>query len=160
MRGNSLQAQSPQSNLYEKSLRMKPPIRHRFVVLLFCASLLLLSAKPAAASIPTQGQVVLIFVGVAAIGAVIGVGIYYAARHNGAGSLTGCAIASDTGLSLQHEGDPFTYTLLGDTAAVKPGERIRISGKKRKAYPSGNHEFLVDKISKVYGPCKALPTTP
>jgi hypothetical protein len=136
---------------------LKSSLRHKLSALLLCASLLLLS-KPAKASIPTGGQVVLIFVGVAAIGAAIGVGVYFAVRK--APSITGCAVSSASGLSLQHEGDQQTYTLLGDTAAIKPGDRIRISGKKRKEYPSGNRDFLVEKLAKDYGPCKTLPATP
>jgi hypothetical protein len=139
---------------------LKSSLRHKFTTLLLCASLLLLSSKPASASIPTKGQVVLIFVGVAAIGAAIGVGIYLTARRAGTSSITGCAISSGGSLSLQHEGDQQTYTLLGDTTGVKPGDRIRVSGKKRKQYPSGNREFLVRKLAKDYGPCKALLATP
>ena len=134
--------------------------RHRkLIALLLCVSLLLLP-KPAKASIPTHSQVVLIFVGVAAIGAAIGIGIYYAVRRNGAASITGCAVSSDAGLSLQREGDQQTYTLLGDTAGIKSGDRIRVSGKKRKEYPSGKRDFLVERLAKVYGPCKVLPATP
>jgi hypothetical protein len=138
---------------------LKSSLRRKFTTLLLCTSLLLLSSKPASASIPTKSQVVLIFVGVAAIGAAIGVGIYFAVRRNGT-SITGCAISSGGSLFLQHEGDQQSYTLLGDTAAVKPGDRIRVSGKKRKQYPSGNREFLVEKLAKDYGLCKVLPATP
>jgi hypothetical protein len=138
---------------------LKSSLRHTLTTVLLCTSLLLLSSRPASAGIPTKGQVVLIFVGVAAIGAAIGVGIYFAVHRN-ATSITGCAISGGGSLSLQHEGDQQTYTLLGDTAAVKPGDRIRVSGKKRKQYPSGNREFLVEKLAKDYGPCKVLPATP
>ena len=49
----------------------------------------------------------------------------------------------------------------GDTGpAIKPGDRIRVSGRERKEYPSGNRDFLVDKLAKDYGPCKTLPATP
>jgi hypothetical protein len=133
-------------------------VRHKLTALLLGASLLLLS-KPAKASIPTQSQIVLIFVGVAAIGAAIGVGVYFAVRRTP--SITGCAAVSpDSNLSLQNEGDQQTYTLLGDTADIKPGDRIHVTGKKRKQYPSGNREFLVEKLAKVYGPCKVQPAIP
>jgi hypothetical protein len=141
----------------KKRLRLKSSLRHKLIALLLCASLLLLS-KPAEASIPTGGQIVLIFVGVAAIGAAIGVGVYFAVRKTP--SITGCAVSTEADLSLQNEGDQQTYALLGDTAAIKSGDRIRVSGKKRKQYPSGNREFLVEKLAKVYGPCKVQPATP
>jgi hypothetical protein len=135
---------------------MKPALRNEITTLLIC-TLLLLSPRPAKASIPTSGQVVLIFVGVAAIGAAIGVGIYFAVRRPP--SIAGCTFSSANGLSLQNEGDQQTYTLIGDTANIKTGERIKISGKKKKHNAAGTRDFLVEKLTKDYGPCSAVPAT-
>jgi hypothetical protein len=143
--------------MHEKRLRLKSSVRHKFTALLLCISLLLIP-KQAKAGFLSGGQVVGIFVGVAAIGAAIGVGIYFAVRRGP--SITGCAVSSASGLSLQNEGDQETYTLIGDTAGIKIGDRIKVSGKKKKKDPSGSRDFLVEKLAKDHGPCKVLPATP
>ncbi len=72
-----------------------------FAPILLCA-FLFTSVRPAKASIPTGGEIVLIFVAVGVIGAAIGVGVYYAVRKSP--SLTGCATSgSGGGLSLRSE---------------------------------------------------------
>ncbi len=127
-----------------------------FTLVLLCA-FLLTAVRPAKASIPTGTQVVLIFVAVGAIGAALGVGIYYAVRRSP--SLTGCtASGSGGGLTLHNEGDQQTFSLTGDTATIKSGDRIRVQGRKNKD-SSGNHTFRVDKLSRDFGPCK-VPVTP
>ena len=105
----------------------------------------------------SQGQVVAIGVGIAAIGAAIGVGVYFLVRKPP--SITGCAAPGSDGLILRNENDANTYTLMGDTASIKAGERIRLTGKK-KSDPSGQHKFIVDKVSKNYGACKVTATNP
>jgi hypothetical protein len=139
-------------------------LRRKLPVLLLCVSLLLF-IEPAKAQTGgpigiTKSQATWIIVGIVAAGAAIGIGIYLAIHHSHDRSITGCAVSSGGSLSLQHEGDQRSYNLLGDTAAIKPGDRVRVSGKERKEYPSGNRDFLVDKLAKVYGPCKTLPATP
>jgi hypothetical protein len=148
-----------------KRLGLKSSLRHKLTVLLLCTSLLLL-AKPSEAQIGgisgpigiSKGQATGIIVGIVAVGVAIGIGIYLIVRKGP--SLTGCAASNAGGLSLQNEGDQQTYTLIGETAGIKTGDRIRVSGKKKKKDPSGNRDFFVQKLAKNYGPCKALPATP
>lgn len=119
-----------------------------------CALLLTATTEPAVAnSIPTKSDVVWIGIAVGAIGAGIGIGIYYAVRHNQ--SLNGCAVPGANGLELQNKGDQQTYALVGTVSAIKPGERIRVSGKKVKKTAGPTPQFLVEKLSKDYGPCPA-----
>jgi hypothetical protein len=62
---------------------------------------------------------------------------------------------------LQNESDQQTYLLIGDVADVKPGERVRVKGKKKKAKaPANDRSFLVEKFSKDFGACRAHPATP
>jgi hypothetical protein len=144
---------------------LKSSLRHKLTAFLLCVSLLLFT-EPAKAQTGgpigiTKSQATWIIVGIVAAGAAIGIGIYLAIHHgNHDRSITGCAVSNGGGLSLQHEGDQRSYNLLGDTAAIKPGDRVRVSGKERKEYPSGNRDFLVEKLAKDYGPCKTLPATP
>ena len=107
--------------------------------------------------IVSRGEVAGVAVGIAAAGAGIGVGIYFVVRHNR--SLTGCASSGPNGLQLQSEGDHQSYALIGDIATVKPGDRVRVSGKKKKA-AGGAQPFLVEKVSKDFGACKVQPVNP
>jgi hypothetical protein len=141
--------------------RNEGPVLHstlsrRLTALLLCLSFLL-TPKPAKADIISSGQVAAIGVGIAAIGAAIGVGIYFLVRKPP--SITGCAASGSEGLSLRNEDDANTYTLIGDTASIKPGERVRVSGKKKKD-PSGQHSFLVEKVSRNYGACQVAAAKP
>jgi hypothetical protein len=71
-----------------------------------------------------------------------------------ADSIKGCVAQSSFSLTIQNEGDKKSYTLLGDTDHIKTGNRIHVSGKKRKDV-DGKPHFLVGKLVKDYGPCKA-----
>ena len=59
-----------------------------------------------------------------------------------ADSITGCVAQSSVSLTVQNEGDKKSYTLLGDTDGIKAGNRIHVSGKKRKD-ANGKPHFLV-----------------
>jgi hypothetical protein len=124
-----------------------------------CTLLVTAATEPAAAnSIPTQTDVVWIGVGVAAIGAGIGIGVFYALHHQP--SLIGCAVSGANGLELQNKGDQQTYSLVGAIGTIKPGERICISGKKVKKTAGRAPQFLVEHLSKDFGPCAAQSATP
>jgi hypothetical protein len=122
-----------------------------------CLLLVTAATEPAVAnSIPTTSDVVWIGVGIGAIGAGIGIGVYYAVHHNH--SLNGCAVSGANGLELQNKGDQQTYALVGAVNAIKPGERIRVSGKRVKKSSGPTPQFLVESLSKDFGPCPAKPT--
>jgi hypothetical protein len=74
-------------------------------------------------------------------------------------SLQGCVSSAPNSLLLLNEGDRQTYDLVGDTTPVKAGQRVKVSGKKKKD-TSGKRYFLVGKLSKNYGACKVSPTAP
>jgi hypothetical protein len=99
----------------------------------------------------SNAQVGGIIAGIAAAGALIGVGAYIAVKHNHI--VTGCARSTSDGLSLTSDSDKQSYTLIGDVAGIKSGNRVRLSGKKAKQ-KSGTQQFLVEKVSKDLGACK------
>ena len=91
-----------------------------------------------------------------AVGVLIGVGIYLIARHP---RVTGCTAPASGGLSLLTKGRaPRLYLLTGRTAGLTPGERIKVSGKRRKDH-AGNDTFEVESLKKVLGPCAVAPAT-
>jgi len=105
-----------------------------------------------------KGEVVGIALGIAGGGAALGIGIFYAVHHGH--SLSGCAVSGPNGLELENHGDEQTYALIGEVANIKPGNRIRVSGKKEKKEAGAPQQFLVEKLSKDFGACKAQPATP
>lgn len=143
-------------------------VPHRIILtgLLVCALLIptpelahARKARPIANSdqIVSNGQIAGVIIAIAAVGAAIGVGIYFAIRHNS--SITGCATAGPNGLQLVNEGDNQAYSLMGIVASIKPGDRVRVSGKKKKVAGVA-HPFLVEKMKKDFGACTAQPATP
>ncbi len=137
---------------------MISPLQRKLAATVLCISFFLLVPRNAKAQTggigPTKGQVIGIIVAIVAVGVAIGVGITLAVRHHP--SITGCTAANGDSLTLLSEDDRQTYALSGDIAAIKAGERVRLSGKKRSDH-SGNHSFEVLKVSKDYGACHAAP---
>jgi len=76
-----------------------------------------------------------------------------------ADSVHGCVSSAPNSLLLLNEGNRQTYDLVGDTTAVKAGQRVKLSGKKKKD-TSGKLYFFVGKLSKDYGVCKVTPPAP
>jgi len=132
--------------------------RLTLVAFLLCV-LLLVQTVPARAQIPSPSgaQVAVGFAVVMGIGAAIGFGIYYLVRTPP--SITGCATFSQNGLQLQTEGNRQTYTLLGDLASIKAGDRVRLKGKRKKDV-AGNPQFVVEELSKDFGPCGVQQASP
>jgi hypothetical protein len=103
-----------------------------------------------------SGDALGIAVGVAAAGA-IGVATAVAVNHE-RHILKGCVSSGPDGLRLTKDSDKKTYSLVGITADVKSGEKVRLHGtkqKKQKGSP-GNQQFLVERVSKDLGPCEVV----
>jgi hypothetical protein len=84
-----------------------------------------------------------------------GVAITFLAVH-GSHFVKGCAVADPDGLALT-TGDGQSFKLVGATASIHPGETLRVKGRKGKKDKSGSRNFLVDEVTKDYGPCSAVP---
>jgi hypothetical protein len=141
---------------------MKASHRSFFANVAVCA-LFMTASAPAApqSSTPiggvTKSDAVGIGVAVAAIGVGVGIGIYYAVHHGH--SLTGRVVSNPGGLEPQNRGDLQTYALAGEVAAIKPGDRVRVSGKKAKN-SGGASQVVVEKLTRDDGVCKAQPSAP
>lgn len=135
---------------------------HPAFVVLAIGALFLSQQRPAIAQRPqyvggipgaTTGRVTAIVLGIAGVTAGITFGVYAAVKHNH--TLTGCAAFGQDAMTLTSESDKQTYALIGEVAEIKPGERVRVSGKKNKEKSATNQQFLVEKVSKHFGPCEA-----
>jgi len=83
--------------------------------------------------------------------------------HKSHHNVKGCVYAGPGGIEVQTLGDnPTSYTLSGDASHVKVGDVVRLHGSKlkKKKGDSGDQMFVVEKLSKDYGPCKAAIKTP
>jgi hypothetical protein len=106
----------------------------------------------------TKNDAKAIGIGVVGGAAALGIGIYFAVHHGH--SLRGCAVSGPNGLELQNRGDQQTYALGGATASIKPGEQIRVSGKKQKTTAGAPLQFVVVSVTRDYGACTAGSVTP
>jgi hypothetical protein len=136
-------------------------MRLSIAILLICI-LPVVSSRPAKAQIGiSQGQAVGIVVVFAAVVAGVTVLVYYMVRQPP--TITGCAVAGANGLTLENESDHQAFFLIGDTAAVKPGDRIKVKGKRQKGKGNakGSRSFIVFDLKEDYGACSSqVPTNP
>jgi hypothetical protein len=100
---------------------------------------------------PSNGEV--IGIGVAAV-AVVVVGVVVLVEVNKSHhTIKGCVSSGPGGLEVLNESDKKVYALMGVPANVKVGDIVKVQGKKEKQ--GGAQEFVVQKMSRDYGPCKA-----
>jgi hypothetical protein len=107
----------------------------------------------------TRTQIALSSTGIAA--AVVGttVGVTLAVQHSHH-TLQGCLFSDADGLKFRTSAAK-VYTLKGETADVKVGDKLKLHGSKVKMHngDSGDRVFLVEKVNKDYGPCPASVQT-
>lgn len=123
-------------------------LKRSLLIVLVCA-FCTLTTKTAKANVgyAPDRKAVPIIVGVVAVGVLI---VYFAVHHRH--SLKGCTSVGPGGLQIQNEGDRKVYALTDNTGGIKPGNRVRVSGKKIKH--SDPRAFDVSKLSKDYGACR------
>jgi len=112
-------------------------------------------ATPARAkSLQTTGEEA-----VAAVAAVVAafvvvvtvVAVHYSKKR----SVTGCVTSGANGMSITDEKDKQVYSLSGNTADIKPGDRMKLHGKKLKS--KGADKTLVweaKEVTKDFGVCQ------
>jgi hypothetical protein len=75
--------------------------------------------------------------------------------------LKGCVVDGSKGMELQTESGE-SFALFGETAGVKAGERVKISGSRQKAVKgvSARQSFVVERLDKDFGACTAAMAHP
>ncbi|MFZ1142721.1 MAG: hypothetical protein ABR881_30535 [Candidatus Sulfotelmatobacter sp.] len=63
--------------------------------------------------------------------------------------ITGCVISGEKGMTVTDEEDRKLYRLSGNTTGIKPGDRVRLQGKKLK--PKGSDKTLIWETKEVVG---------
>ncbi len=94
-----------------------------------------------------------IVIGIVSVGAAIGVGATLLVLHykHQKKDITGCVRAGSNGMSLTDEKDHRTYSLAGDTAGVKSGDRMTLEGKPKDS--GKTLAFEVHRINSDFGVC-------
>lgn len=103
---------------------------------------------------PSGAEVAGAIVGVSAVivGAVVLVEVHHS--HH---TLKGCVASTSDGLQMISASGGETYALSGTTTDLKVGDTVRVHGAKHKQKGSAERTFVVEKLNKDYGPCKASP---
>ena len=127
-------------------------LRTRIVLVLLLSVCSGTFAERAEAQAPISGgQAAGILAAILAVGAGVGVGIYYLARRPP--TVTGCTVDGSDGMSLQNESDHQNFMLIGNTTDLKAGERVSITGRKKRKDAKGTRPFVVEKVKKNFGMC-------
>ncbi|MFZ0199702.1 MAG: hypothetical protein WB523_05045 [Candidatus Sulfotelmatobacter sp.] len=97
-----------------------------------------------------------IVIGIVAVTAAIAVVVTVLVMHESKKkrTITGCVNSTAGGMTITDEKDNQTYAIVGDTASIKPGDKMRLRG--RKAKPNGSDKTLVwesRQVDKDFGVC-------
>jgi hypothetical protein len=109
---------------------------------------------------PSTGEIVGATVGIAAavvVGTVVLVEVNKS--HH---TIKGCVTAGPDGILVHNESDQKIYSLSGVTAEVKVGDVVKVHGSKEKNQKDSSSDigFVVARMSRDYGPCKAALAAP
>jgi hypothetical protein len=115
-------------------------------------------ATPAHASSNLQTDSHEIVGGIVAASAAVGVLIIVLVLHHNKShhsAITGCVTSGAEGMTLTDEKDSQVYALSGNTAGVKPGDRIKLQGKKVQSTESDKSlGWEATDVTKDFGACQ------
>jgi hypothetical protein len=117
-----------------------------------CVLCLALATETKADSLKTAGELFIVAI-VAVTAAVVVVTVLVIKQAKGR-TITGCVNSGESGMLLTNEKDKHVYVLSGDTAGVKPGERMTLTGKKTKSNSGATLVWDTKRISKDSGACR------
>ncbi len=109
-------------------------------------------AQSSSGKIVSNGTIAGAIVGVVAGVVVVAiVAVHYSKKR----SITGCVNSEARGMTMTDEKDKQIYSLSGDTTNIKPGDRMRLLGKKAKSEGAGMTRVWETKsVSKDFGVCQ------
>lgn len=126
-----------------------------FIVLIMCLAMTVPSAQ-AGQQVISNGQVAAAAVGA---GIVIAVGVYVAYKViKKQKTIEGCVETAENPLMLTDLKDKKTYVLESESLPIKPGQHLKVKGKKSKD-KSGMLHLRVKKIVKDFGSCTQVPVS-
>jgi hypothetical protein len=70
-------------------------------------------------------------------------------------TITGCVKSWENGMTtITDEQDGQVYTLSGDTAGIKRGDRMKLNGKKAKPKGDQSPEWVATSVAQDFGVCQ------
>lgn len=124
------------------------------VVLIIAVSFVLCLPAEAQHSgkIVSNGTIAGVIVGVAAGVAVIAIVAFHYSKKR---TITGCVNAGPSAMTVSDEKDHRTYALSGDVTDIKPGNRVKLEGKRAKSTGAQKPlEWEIKKVSQNFGACQ------
>jgi hypothetical protein len=103
-------------------------------------------------SLKTAGE--LFVVAIVAVSVAVVVVTVLVVRQAKGRTITGCVNSGEGGMLVTNEKDKHVYVLSGNTAGVKPGERMSLTGKKIKSNSGATLVWETKSISKNFGSCQ------
>ena len=100
----------------------------------------------------STGEIVGVVVGVVAVVAVV---VFVVIHYSKKRAVTGCVNSTQSGMTIADEKDNQVYKIVGNTLGVKPGDRVKLHGKKKKS--NGADKTLVwetENVTKDFGACR------
>ena len=122
--------------------------------ILIIALVFALSTPARADNLSTLGEHILI--GIVAVAAAVGVVatvliLHYSKKR----AITGCVNSGTDGMTITDEKDKQIYALSGNTTSIKPGDRMKLRGRKVKAMgPDKTPIWEAKQVAKDFGVCR------
>jgi hypothetical protein len=69
-------------------------------------------------------------------------------------SITGCVKSAENGMTITDEKDEKVYTLSGNTVGVRPGDRMKLKGKKAKSKGDPALVWVATSVTQDMGACQ------
>lgn len=123
------------------------------VVLIVTLSVVFVTPARANSSETGAKEVVIgIAAGAAAVGVIATMLIIHYSKKR---TITGCIHSADKGMTITDEKDAQMYALSGNTADIRPGDRMSLQGKKVKSKGSDSTlTWEAKKVTKDFGVCQ------
>ena len=122
------------------------------LIVVLCGALAAPARAQSGGKIVSNGTIAGVIVGIVAAVAVVAVVAIHYSRNR---TVTGCVSSEGSGLTITDKKDKQPYALAGNTGGIKPGDRMKLQGKKVES--KGTSKTLVwetKAVSKDFGVCQ------
>jgi hypothetical protein len=131
------------------------PQKYIWRAVLVVALSLAFSAPAKADNLDNAGRNIVI--GIVAVTAAVAVVVTVVIMHESRKdrTITGCVKSRENGTTnITDEKDGQVYTLSGDTAGIKPGDRMKLKGKKAKPKGEQSRVWVATGVTHDFGVCQ------
>jgi hypothetical protein len=121
------------------------------LIIALCVAL----AAPARANTSLKTAATEIVIGIVAVAAAATVLVVVLIHKSKKSAITGCVNPRENGLTITDEKDRQIYALSGNTSGIKPGDRMKLQGKKVKLKSTEKtHVWEVKTVAHDLGVCQ------